>query len=105
MHARQRLGFFFLPSLRRPPPWLLHCVCMADNFVERGTPRLQGQVAVFQLFRRKMPGAGEAVVFPPAGAGPEWNNHPPRVGPHLGWQAGDALHATVAYEKFISLGP
>jgi hypothetical protein len=38
---------------------------------------------VSQLFCRKMPRAG-AVVFSPASAGAEWNNHPTRVGPHLG---------------------
>jgi hypothetical protein len=38
--------------------------------------------------------AGEAVVFPPACAGAEWNNHPTRVGPHLG--LGTALRCFIA---------
>ena len=69
--------------------------------VERGTPRLHGQVAVFQLFCRKMPWPGEEVVFPPAGAGPEWNHPIIRLvsGFILAWQAGASLHGNVARRR------
>jgi hypothetical protein len=71
-----------------------NCVCMADNLWNEAHLDYKGQVVVSQLFCRKMPWPGEAVVFPPASAGPEWNNHSTRVGPHLGLDGRQVMHCT-----------